>query len=232
MTIDAVVKILEVFAKLLSVVAWPSVVIFVSIRFGSALREFIANMAEFSFKGPGFEASGKRKQAEAAAALVAAAVSRPAAELTPESAARDAREAAELVADVVTPRVIRRAQTSLVLWVDDNPDNNIHERQALEAVGVSFVIAKSTQEALDKLKGKSFDAIISDMGRPPDPTAGYTLLDELRSHGDRTPFIIYAGSRSPEHQAEARRRGAVGCTNRPNELFKMVLSVLGRWREP
>ena len=118
-----------------------------------------------------------------------------------------------------------------MLWVDDRPNNNINERQSLEALGVSFVLATSTDEAIDKIKRQSFDAIISDMGRPPDPQAGYTLLDKLRASGNQTPFVIYAGSRSPEHQAEARRRGAVGCTNRPNELFEMVLSVLGRWRE-
>lgn len=192
------------------------------------MRDFIANMGEFSLKGAGFEASGKRKQAEAAAALAAASVARPSADATPESTARDAREAVGLVADVVTPRLIRRAGRSSVLWVDDNPNNNIHEREALEALGVSFSIAKSTEEAMTYLKNRSFDAIISDMGRPPDPQAGYTLLDKLRTSGDRTPFIIYAGSRSPDHQAEARRRGALGCTNRPNELFEMVLSVLGK----
>jgi CheY-like chemotaxis protein len=104
----------------------------------------------------------------------------------------------------------------------------LHERAALEALGIRFVVAKSTDEALEKMKIQSFNAIISDMGRPDDRQAGYTLLDKLRGSGDHTPFIIYAGSRAPEHIAEARRRGAVGCTNRPNELFEMVLSTLGR----
>jgi CheY-like chemotaxis protein len=114
-----------------------------------------------------------------------------------------------------------------VLWVDDRPSNNLHERQALEAVGITFVPAVSTEEALEKIKRQPFDAIISDMGRPPDPQAGYTLLEKLRESGDRTPFLIYAGSSAPEHRAEARRRGAVACTNRPDELFEMVLSILG-----
>jgi DNA-binding NtrC family response regulator len=118
-----------------------------------------------------------------------------------------------------------------VLWVDDRPTNNVHERQALEAVGVSFELATSTEEALVWLKHRSFDAIISDVGRPPDPRAGYTLLDKLRAAGDQTPFIIYAGSRSLDHQAEARQHGAIGCTNRPDELFEMVLAALGRGRE-
>jgi hypothetical protein len=66
------------------------------------------------------------------------------------------------------------------------------------------------------------------MGRPPDPRAGYTLLDALRSRGDRTPFIIYAGSRAPEHVAESRRHGALGCTNRPQEVIEMVLEAIGK----
>lgn len=232
MNLDNLIKVLDAITRLFGAIVWPALLLFVLIRFGSALREFIANIGEFSFKGAGFEASSKHRQAEAAAALAAAALARPEEGITPESAIKNTREAVEMVSEVVTPRVIRRAGLSAVLWVDDRPDNNINERHSLEALGVSFVLASSTDDAIDRLKRQSFDAIISDMGRPPDSQAGYTLLDQLRASGNRTPFIIYAGSRSPEHQAEARRRGAVGCTNRPNELFQMVLSVLGRWSEP
>ncbi len=230
MTIDDGVKLLEAATKFFGVLVWPAVLVFILVRFGPALREFIASLGEFSLKGAGFEASAKLKQAEAAAALTAAVVSNPEPGATPEATAREAKAAFDVVAEVATPRVIRRAGRSTVLWVDDKPSNHEHERQALEAVGVSFVLATSTDEALEKLKRQSFDAIISDMGRPPDPQAGYTLLDKLQASGDRTPFLIYAGSRSPEHRAEARRRGAVGCTNRPDELFEMVLSALGRGR--
>ncbi|HUB00468.1 MAG TPA: response regulator [Terracidiphilus sp.] len=231
MNIDSLLKVLDSVTKLLGVIIWPLVTVFVLFRFRSVISEFIANVSEFSFKGAGIEASGRLKQAVAAAALAAASVSHPNNDAGPESAARNARAAAEVVADLVTPSVIRRAGRSTVLWVDDRPDNNVHERQSLEALGVSFVLAKSTDEAMDKIKRQSFDAVISDMGRPPDPQAGYTLLDRLRADGNQTPFIIYASSRAPEHQSEAKRRGAVGCTNRPSELFEMVLSVLGRWHE-
>ncbi|MEY2645381.1 MAG: hypothetical protein RLZZ611_2030, partial [Cyanobacteriota bacterium] len=68
--------------------------------------------------------------------------------------------------------------------------------------------------------------IVSDMGRPPDAQAGYTLLDRLRSTGNKTPYLIYAGSRSAEHVAESRRRGAIGCTNDPYELFEYIVEAL------
>ncbi|MEH1829760.1 MAG: response regulator [Nostoc sp.] len=228
MSIDDIVKLLDAITKLLNVLIFPGVLLFVLIWFGRDLREFFSSLGELSLKGAGFEASLKRKQAEVVAALSAAAASKPDEDKTRESIAKEAMIAADVVAEVVTPRVIRRASRSTVLWVDDNPDNNTYERQALEALGVSFVLATSTDEALKKISLQRFDAIISDMGRPPDSRAGYTLLDKLRAQNNQTPFIIYAGSRNPEHVAESRRHGAIGCTNNANELFEMLLFVLGR----
>jgi DNA-binding NtrC family response regulator len=111
--------------------------------------------------------------------------------------------------------------------VDDRPDNNTYERQALARYGIEFMLAISTEEALEKLSIKKFDVIISDMGRPPDLRAGYTLLRAIREKGDNTPYFIYAGSRAPEHRAEAKRRGAQGTTNMPAELIEMVLDSIG-----
>ena len=79
---------------------------------------------------------------------------------------------------------------------------------------------------MTKLTTSSYDAVISDMSRPPDPRAGYTLLEEMRNRGMQTPFIVYAGSNAPEHRQEALRRGAQGSTNRADELFELVLSAL------
>lgn len=228
MSIDGLVKVIEALTKLLGVLVWPVLLVFILIRFGPALREFFFTLGEFSFKGGGFEATVKRKQAEAASALVAASVARPDAVPTPESAAREAKEAAEVVAESVSPRVIRRASEATVLWVDDQPNNNIYERQSLEVLGVSFMLAKSTEEALDKIKRQKFDVIISDMGRPPDQRAGYSLLEKLCASGNQIPYIIYAGSNAPEHKAEARSRGALGSTNRASELFGYVLAALNK----
>ncbi|WP_428530863.1 response regulator [Rhodopila sp.] len=154
-----------------------------------------------------------------------AIVSRTEENATPESTATAAKEAVQVVGDV-NVRTLRKLQDSRVLWVDDRPENNKYERQALEAIGVEIVNSTATDDAIYRLRWQSFDAVISDMGRPPDSQAGYTLLDKLRSSGNQIPYIIYASSRSPEHRAEARRRGAVDCTNRAPELFAMVVSTL------
>ncbi len=226
MIVDNIVKLIDAITKLLNVLIWPGVIVFILIRFGRDLRQFFSSLGELTLKGAGFEASLKRKQAEVTAALAAAAAFQADRDTTRENAVQEAKIAADVVADAVTPRVIRQASGSTVLWVDDRPNNNIYERQALEALGISFSLATSTDEALKYISRKRFDVIISDMGRPPDPRAGYTLLDKLRASGDKTPFIIYASSRAPEHVAESRQHGAIGCTNNPNELFEMVLFAL------
>lgn len=113
-----------------------------------------------------------------------------------------------------------------VLWVDDRPSNNTYERQAFEAQGIEFDLALSTNEALDRLSKNKYAAIISDMGRKEGPQEGYILLDKLRLDGNSTPFIIYAGSNLPEHKKMAREKGAVGSTNRAEELFQLVMGAV------
>ncbi len=224
MSIDNLVKLIDAITQLLSVLTWPGVIVFTLLRFGQDLRQFLSSLGELTLKGAGFEASLKKRQAEATAALAAAANKAA----TREDAVQEAKLAAYVVAEAVTPENIKQVSKAIVLWVDDRPDNNIYEQQALEALGITFVIAASTEEALRQVSRRRFDVIISDMGRPPDTRAGYTLLDKLRITGNKTPFIIYASSRAPEHVAESRRHGALGCTNNANELFEMVLSALGR----
>jgi CheY-like chemotaxis protein len=177
------------------------------------------------------EATVKRK-VEVAAALGAAVATRPANNVQPEAISQETKAVAGAVIDTMTPRALRRLEASTILWVDDKPDNNRYERQALEALGIRWILSTSTEDALAKTQHRTFDAIISDMGRPPDDRAGYTLVDALRSCGDRTPFIIYARSRAPEHIAEARRHGALGCTSRPHELIEMVLEAVGENHYP
>lgn len=230
MTIDEATKLIDAITKLMASFVWPALALFIVLRFSSSIRQFVENLGEFSFKGAGIEATAKRKQ-EAAAALAAAAASHQEPGTSPEASAEKARLAAEVVAEV-TPRLIRRARRATVLWVDDKPSNNINERRALEALGVNIVTSLSTDDALKKLKDQSFDAIISDMARPDDPSAGYTLLKLIRDAGNQTPFIIYSGTRSTAFWDEARRRGAMGSTNSPHELFEMVLSALGRSAPP
>jgi CheY-like chemotaxis protein len=101
----------------------------------------------------------------------------------------------------VTP-VQEGTKNPLVLWVDDNPRNNVYERKALESVGVRFKLSENTADALNILLGQSFGAVISDMARREGPREGYVLLDALRARGDDTPLFFYASTNAPEHKRE------------------------------
>lgn len=113
-----------------------------------------------------------------------------------------------------------------ILWVDDNPGNNRHERNAFEQFGLRFVCVETTTNALELLKKDRFAAVISDMSRREGAQEGYVLLDAMRGSGDRTPLYFYASSNAPSHKAETARRGGQGCTNNPQELFSMVIGGL------
>src|SRR3546814_20539047 len=118
-----------------------------------------------------------------------------------------------------------------VLWVDDVPDNNVYERREFETVGLRFTLARSTEEAFERLSNLRFAAIISDMGRRAGPREGYVLLDRLRAQGDHTPVFFYASANDPEHTREKTEHGGQACTNNAQALFDLVMSriVSGKW---
>lgn len=127
----------------------------------------------------------------------------------------------------VTGDLARLRRSPRLLWVDDRPSDDQHEVLALEALGLTVELATSTADALAKAARRGpFDGIVSDMGRPSDPRAGYTLLNALRQAGDDTPFVIYADPDQPEDIDEAVHHGAVGSTNDPTELMRLVRRAL------
>jgi hypothetical protein len=121
------------------------------------------------------------------------------------------------------PRIIN------ALWVDDRPANNVIEMQSMEKLlGVKFVTKISTEDALEELTAHpdEFAFVITDMSRPGDPRAGYTLLDEMRARGITAPVIIYSRG-SGSYDRVARDRGAVGATNRASTLLEFVTRIIG-----
>lgn len=124
---------------------------------------------------------------------------------------------------------VDRKQNNSVLWVDDHPMNNVHERQAIEAVGIKFDLAESTAEALKKMSRQKYAAVISDMERKEGPREGYALLDRMRDNGNLTPLFFYASSNEPEYQRETQEHGGQGYTDSPQEIFQLVTkAVMGR----
>ena len=139
-----------------------------------------------------------------------------------------AREVTTAVSAAANSKAPQRLDQASILWVDDHPDNNRYERRSLEALGVRFTLSTSTKDAVTNLEAHSYDVIISDMSRPPDWRAGYTLLTKKQklALNAKTPYIIYAGSNSEALKAEILQKGGFGRTNNPRELFQLVVIAI------
>jgi len=120
-----------------------------------------------------------------------------------------------------------------ILWIDDKPENNEQHIEVFKSVGVDFELAKTSEEARNKLKLQSFDLIISNMGRPPkenepdNPEEGINFLKILSKNKNMTPIIVYT---KPETQKKygdlALKNGARAVTQGYTGLFKLMLKHL------
>lgn len=140
------------------------------------------------------------------------------------------REVATAVATASRSAASGQLDGAAVLWVDDHPENNEHERQALGALGIRFTLSTSTAEALKLLAAQAFNVIITDLGRSTadenDPDAGIHLLNELRRRRIDIPCVVYAGHRAVEQRDQVLAAGAASSTNRPTELFDAVVKAI------
>lgn len=119
----------------------------------------------------------------------------------------------------------RNTKRKEILWVDDNPDNNLYERYLFEASGIAVTSAQSTDEAMNLLNSHRYSAIISDMQRAEGGEAGIALLQKIRNMNNNTPFFIYTGNKTPQKEEKTKENGGQGCTDSPEELYRMVLSL-------
>ncbi len=141
-------------------------------------------------------------------------------------------------------QMAKKIKGATVLWVDDNhPQQNVRERRVLLAAGMSVDLANSTTEAIKWLDRSKYDVVITNGDRSGDPTnnptakcsadstlmnAGCYLLAKIHQLPQNIrPLgaIMYVGSYQPEHGTPAY---ATGITNRPAELFGLVLDAIER----
>lgn len=114
-----------------------------------------------------------------------------------------------------------------ILWVDDNPGNNELAVRALRKLHLNVEQVVSTEAALEAMRQRPFDLIISDMGRGENMRAGYELLDAVRGKGEAVPFLIFSSGDTPEFRREAAAHGAQLSTNDMLELIQEVIKHLG-----
>jgi CheY-like chemotaxis protein len=119
-----------------------------------------------------------------------------------------------------------------VLWVDNEPSNNSDLLEAMrQRFQVEFSISPDTEDALRQTAEGRFDLIISDLGRPGDSLAGFTLLTTLRQKGNTVPYLIFS-LRGDQYREEAIRRGALNCTNSEQVVVDTVASIARAGEQP
>jgi CheY-like chemotaxis protein len=220
---------IDAIASLVGALAWPVTILVVVVVFRDRVRAILeelrkrAKSDDVTVKVGPFVFSALAKSATQ---MGAATARRAAAEAKGDDEVSEAVAAtASAMASFASHTDAWSTTSPRILWVDDTPQNNIYERRAFEALGIDVLICTSTEQALNLVETQTFDVIISNMGRPSDNQAGYTLLDKLRP-GNTTPFVVYSSSNRPEHKEKARRHGAVGATNNPTELLALVQKAL------
>lgn len=115
-----------------------------------------------------------------------------------------------------------------VLWIDDQPGNNVHEDAAFARLGLTIFPAPSDDAATRLLSapGPGYDLVLSDIKRDGDSKAGTAFLrDALLPRHPDLPVIFYVTEYDPARPAPS---GAFGITNRPDELLHLILDALER----
>jgi CheY-like chemotaxis protein len=219
-SVDSFTRVADSVARLLSAIVWPTVIVAAILAFKPDVRKRLAQ-GGVVVKAAGVEVTIE-KATEAAAALGAAGAK--------GDSKTSPREVARAVATATTVAARGRIDRASVLWVDDHPENNEYERQAMAALGIRFTTAKSTPEALRLLAAQPFDVVITDLGRSTpdedDPNAGLRLLHEMRSRRLDAPCIVYASTRAVQEREQLLTAGALVSTNRPTELFDAVVKAI------
>lgn len=196
-------------------VLWAGIALIALFLFRDQIRTLLGRVqsarlpggAELSF-GPALEGAVEKTKQVAGLEL----------QLAPQKAQRLLNRARRHADAVVEARV---------LWVDDEPEKNAYEREAMDALGIHVKTARSTAEAEFFLERGRVDLVISNQvrreGQKEDREAGYTLRERMHTHGVTAPLILYIMDLELDRPASQR---IFAVTNRPDELLDYVIDAL------
>jgi len=110
-----------------------------------------------------------------------------------------------------------------VLLVDDEKDFTEVLSERMEARGFRVEIADSGPVAINKVKEKSYDAIILDMAMP--EMDGIDVLKILLKENSDLQIIFLTGHATLEKGIEAVKLGAVDFMEKPVDIDKLLEKV-------
>ena len=110
-----------------------------------------------------------------------------------------------------------------VLLVDDEEQFLKVLSKRMEGRGLKVDTSVSGEEALKKVKGKEFDAIILDLAMP--GMSGIETLKRIRSENPDVQIIMLTGHGSVEKGVEAIKAGAVDFLEKPADINKIMEKI-------
>jgi len=110
-----------------------------------------------------------------------------------------------------------------VLLVDDEEQFLKVLSKRLEGRGMKVDTSTSGEDALNRVKGKEFDAIILDLAMP--GMSGIETLKRIRSENPDVQIIMLTGHGTVEKGIEAMKAGAVDFLEKPADLNKIMEKI-------
>lgn len=116
------------------------------------------------------------------------------------------------------------AAGSIVVWVDDNPEWNLSERQILRALGIEVIPVLTNDEAVAMANNRQLSLVISDIDHG-EAESGDKLPGRFAALGIDVPTVFYIGAVDPERGAPP---GGVSIQDDPALLVRDVLNLLSQ----
>jgi DNA-binding NtrC family response regulator len=110
-----------------------------------------------------------------------------------------------------------------VLLVDDEEQFLKVLSQRMEGRGLKVDTATSGEDAIKRVQGKSFDAIVLDLAMP--GISGIETLKRIRSENPDVQIIMLTGHGSLEKGVEAIKAGAVDFLEKPADMNKIMEKI-------
>ncbi len=110
-----------------------------------------------------------------------------------------------------------------VLVVDDEEQFLKVFSQRLQGRGLKVETATSGEEAINKTKGKEFDAIILDLIMP--GMSGIETLKRIKKENPDIQIIMLTGHGTVEKSVEAMKMGAVDFIEKPADMSKVLQKI-------
>jgi EAL domain-containing protein (putative c-di-GMP-specific phosphodiesterase class I)/ActR/RegA family two-component response regulator len=114
---------------------------------------------------------------------------------------------------------------SQVLLVEDDPIVRVAYMKVLRTSGLDLETASDGMEALEKIRGGAFDAVVSDINMP--GLSGIDFLRALRELSLDVPVVLVTGGPALETAVRAVEYGAYRYLTKPVDIEALASTVIG-----